>query len=71
MEPNTTKVSERNFLSITLCAAKYPEANFLVPDWGDIADIGLSYRPAKLAGRYDNPMAELYPPSQGLRIWLH
>jgi hypothetical protein len=38
-----------------------PEAEFIVPDWGDKVNygIGLSYRPAKLhrlAGRHDNPM---------------
>ncbi len=47
------------------------EAEFLVPDWGDIADsgIGLSYRTARLhrqAGRYENPMTEFgYIPRSG------
>jgi hypothetical protein len=41
----------------------YTEAKFLVPDWGDIVDvgIGLPYRPASLCGlvgRYDNLMPE-------------
>ncbi len=52
-----------------------PEAQFLKPDWGDIADSGIvsSYRPARLhrlAGRYENPMSEsAISPSQDLRIW--
>ncbi len=57
----------------------HSEAKFIDPWLGDIvdSDIRLSYRPASLcslAGRYDNPMSEtqsqLYPPIQGLRIWL-
>jgi hypothetical protein len=42
---------------------KCPEAQFLVPDWGDKigSGVGLSYRPVRLhrlAWRYDNPMPE-------------
>jgi hypothetical protein len=74
LEPNSTKESESSFLSITLCAAKYPEANFLVPDWEDIAGIGLSYMPARLhrmTGRYDNHMPEsAISPQSGLKICL-
>ncbi len=49
------------------------EANFLVPDWGAIADsgVGLSYRPARLhrlPGQYQNPMTEsAISQSQGLK----
>ncbi len=43
-------------------------AKFIVPDWGEKVDSGLSYRPASpcsLAGRYENPMplSTLYPQS--------
>ncbi len=39
------------------------DAKFIVPDWGDKVNSGLSYRAARLlvhglAGPYDNPMPE-------------
>ncbi len=46
-----------------------PEAQSLVPDWVEIDD---SYRPARLhrlAGR-TLCLSRLYPPSQGIRIWI-
>ncbi len=54
-----------------------PAAKVIVPDWGNIvdSDIGLSYRPASLyaawrAGTAPQSRSQLYPPNQGLWIWI-
>ncbi len=63
-------------LLLQICRSPYPEAQFIVPDWGDKVDYGieLSYRPLRLhwlAGRYGNPMPySTVSPSKGLWIWL-
>ncbi len=63
--------------SMNLYLNEDAEAKFLVPDWGYLvgSGIGLSYRrhTAYLAWRASATsqcQSQLYPPSQGLRIWL-